>query len=96
MQSASDGVDGLLFPELASSDVVVTNARGVFDDPIAEWAIGAMVAFTTGLQTSIVDQTQPVVGPTGAVATAVAGRTWSWSARVRSAAPRLSVRGPSG
>jgi phosphoglycerate dehydrogenase-like enzyme len=56
VQSASDGVDGLLFPELASSDVVVTNARGVFDDPIAEWAIGAIVAFTTGLQTSIVDQ----------------------------------------
>lgn len=56
VQSASDGVDGLLFPELASSDVVVTNARGVFDDPIAEWAIGAMVAFTTGLQASIVDQ----------------------------------------
>ena len=57
VQSASDGVDGVLFPELASSDVVVTNARGVFDDPIAEWAIGAIVAFTTGLQTSIVDQT---------------------------------------
>ena len=56
VQSASDGVDGLLFPELASSEVVVTNARGVFDDPIAEWAIGAMVAFTTGLQASIVDQ----------------------------------------
>ena len=57
VQSASDGVDGLLFPELAASDVVVTNARGVFDDAIAEWAIGAIVAFTTGLQTSIVDQT---------------------------------------
>jgi phosphoglycerate dehydrogenase-like enzyme len=56
VQSASDGVDGLLFPELASSEVVVTNARGVFDDPIAEWAIAAIVAFTTGLQTSIVDQ----------------------------------------
>ena len=56
IQSASDGVDGLLFPALAGSDVVVTNARGVFDDPIAEWVIAAIGAFTTGLHTSVVDQ----------------------------------------
>lgn len=60
IQAASDGVDGLLFPALVASDVVVTNARGVFDDPIAEWAIAAMVAFTTGLYTSVVDQTNRV------------------------------------
>jgi phosphoglycerate dehydrogenase-like enzyme len=60
IQAASDGVDGLLFPALVASDVVVTNARGVFDDPIAEWAIAAMVAFTTGLDTSVVDQTNRV------------------------------------
>ncbi len=56
IQSASDGVDGLLFPALVASDVEVTNARGVFDDPIAEWAIGAMCVFATGLHTTIVDQ----------------------------------------
>lgn len=60
IQSASDGVDGLLFPALAASDVVVTNARGIFDEPIAEWAIAAMLAFTTGLHTSVVDQTNGV------------------------------------
>jgi len=60
IQSASDGVDGLLFPALVESDVVVTNARGIFDDPIAEWAIAAIVAFTTGLHTSVVDQTKNV------------------------------------
>jgi len=60
IQAASDGVDGLLFPALVASDVVVTNARGIFDDPIAEWAIGAMVAFTTGLHTSVVDQAKRV------------------------------------
>lgn len=56
IQSASAGVDGLLFPALVESDVVVTNARGVFDEAIAEWAIGAMLAFATGLHRSIVDQ----------------------------------------
>jgi len=56
IQSASDGVDGLLFEALSASAVVVTNARGVFDDPIAEWVIGAMCAFVTGLHTTIADQ----------------------------------------
>lgn len=56
IQSASAGVDALLFPGLIESDVVVTNAAGVFDEPIAEWVVGAMLAFTTGLHRSIVDQ----------------------------------------
>ena len=58
IQTASAGVDALLFPELIESDVVVTNAGGVFDEPIAEWVLAAMLAFTTGLHTSIVDQQQ--------------------------------------
>ena len=60
IQSASDGVDGLLFPALATSAVAVTNARGVFDDPIAEWVIGAMCAFVTGLHTTIAEQARGV------------------------------------
>jgi len=56
IQSASAGVDALLFPDLVASDVEVTNARGVFDEPIAEWVIGAMLAFATGLHASILDQ----------------------------------------
>ena len=40
----------------STSDVVVTNARGVFDEPIAEWVIGSMLAFATGLHASILDQ----------------------------------------
>ncbi len=47
IQSASAGVDLLLFPALVDSDVVVTNARGVFDEAIAEWVIGMLLAFTT-------------------------------------------------
>ena len=62
IQTASAGVDGLLFPDLVDSDVVVTNARGVFDEPIAEWVIGSMLAFATGLHRSIVDQQAGVWG----------------------------------
>lgn len=41
---AAAGVDKLLFPELVESDVVVTNARGIFDRPIAEFVLGALLA----------------------------------------------------
>jgi phosphoglycerate dehydrogenase-like enzyme len=56
IQTASAGVDGLLFPDLVASDVTVTNARGVFDDSIAEWTLGVMLAFATGIVTSVRDQ----------------------------------------
>ncbi len=41
---AAAGVDSLMFPELSASDVVVTNARGIFDRPIAEYVLGAVLA----------------------------------------------------
>lgn len=41
---AAAGVDKLLFEELTSSDVVVSNAQGIFDRPIAEWVLGAVLA----------------------------------------------------
>lgn len=48
IQSASDGVDAVLIPDVVKNDAVaVTNARGVFDGAIAEWVIGAMLAFAT-------------------------------------------------
>jgi phosphoglycerate dehydrogenase-like enzyme len=53
IQTASAGVDGLLFPDLVASDVVVTNARGVFDEPIAEWVIGMLLAFSTDTLTTL-------------------------------------------
>ncbi|MBB1259496.1 D-2-hydroxyacid dehydrogenase [Streptomyces alkaliterrae] len=43
VHTASAGVDRLL-PELAASDVVITNARGVFDQPIAEYVSGLVLA----------------------------------------------------
>ena len=49
IQAASAGVDALLFPELVRSHVVVTNARGVFDDAIAEFVVGVILLFSKGL-----------------------------------------------
>jgi phosphoglycerate dehydrogenase-like enzyme len=49
IQTASAGVDALLFPELVESHVVVTNARGIFDRAIAEFVLGTMLAFAKGL-----------------------------------------------
>ena len=56
IQAWSDGVDRLVFPALTGSDVVVTNARGVFDDAIAEWVIAATLAMVSGLHHAIVSQ----------------------------------------
>lgn len=50
---ASAGVDRLLFPELQRSHVVVTNSRGVFDRPIAEFVLGAILAFAKDLPTTL-------------------------------------------
>ena len=48
IQWSGAGVDALLFPELVSSDVVLTNARGVFDRAMAESVLGFMLSFAKG------------------------------------------------
>ncbi|MFI6061692.1 D-2-hydroxyacid dehydrogenase [Streptomyces sp. NPDC051286] len=45
VHTASAGVDRLLCPELAGSDTVLTNARGIFERPIAEYVLGLVLAF---------------------------------------------------
>lgn len=47
------GVDSLLFDGLRASDVVVTNAHGVFDRPIAEFVLAAVLARHKGLHESM-------------------------------------------
>ena len=34
-----------MFPELVGSEVQLTNARGVFDQPMAEWVLGMIICF---------------------------------------------------
>jgi phosphoglycerate dehydrogenase-like enzyme len=50
---AGAGVDAVVFPDLAQSDVVLTNSRGVFDQPIAEYVLGLMLAFAKDLPTTL-------------------------------------------
>lgn len=49
VHTASAGVDHLMCPELAASDTVVTNARGVFDQPIAEYVAALVLALAKDL-----------------------------------------------
>lgn len=50
---ASAGVDPVLFPALRDSDVVLTNSRGVFDESIAEYVLGVVLAFAKDLPRSL-------------------------------------------
>ncbi|MFI7382942.1 D-2-hydroxyacid dehydrogenase [Streptomyces sp. NPDC049813] len=49
VHTASAGVDRLMFPELIDSDTVLTNARGVFDGPIAEYVAALVLAMAKDL-----------------------------------------------
>lgn len=50
------GVDALLFPELAGSEVVVTNARGAFDEAMAEYVLGLVIAMAKGFPETLAAQ----------------------------------------
>ena len=45
VHSLSDGVEKILFPELVASPAILTNARGVFKQSLAEFVIGAVLYF---------------------------------------------------
>ncbi|MFC9179259.1 D-2-hydroxyacid dehydrogenase [Streptomyces globisporus] len=49
VHTASAGVDRLLCPELVASDTVLTNARGIFERPIAEYVAGLVLAMAKDL-----------------------------------------------
>ncbi|WP_349638083.1 D-2-hydroxyacid dehydrogenase [Saxibacter everestensis] len=53
VQVAAAGVDKLLFDGLRESNVIVTNARGIFDRPIAEFVLGSILAFAKDIHGSV-------------------------------------------
>ena len=53
IQWSGAGVDAALFPALVESDVTVTNVRGVFDQAMAEYTLGMILAFAKGFRRTV-------------------------------------------
>jgi phosphoglycerate dehydrogenase-like enzyme len=98
IQSASAGVDRLLFPELVESDVIVTNARGVFDQAMAEYVMGLFLLFAKGLigvldrqrqkewsprDNEVLARKRLLVAGTGPIGRAIGRRAQAFGMRVR-------------
>jgi phosphoglycerate dehydrogenase-like enzyme len=71
VHTASAGVDRLTFPALLESPVTLTNSRGVFDAPMAEYVLGLVLAMAKDIPGSLAAQarrewhhreTEPVAG----------------------------------
>lgn len=58
IHATSAGVDALMFPALIDSDVLVTNARGIFDRAIAEYVLCSILMFAKDFPNSVRLQTQ--------------------------------------
>ncbi|MEV5317921.1 D-2-hydroxyacid dehydrogenase [Streptomyces sp. NPDC052687] len=56
VHTASAGVDHVMCPELTASDTVVTNARGVFEQPIAEYVAALVLAMAKDLPRTLESQ----------------------------------------
>ncbi|WP_349828518.1 D-2-hydroxyacid dehydrogenase [Brevibacterium litoralis] len=56
VHAASAGVDRIVFPALRDSGVTLTNARGTFDRPIAEFVLSFLLMFAKDMPRSLVDQ----------------------------------------
>jgi phosphoglycerate dehydrogenase-like enzyme len=76
VHTASAGVDRVAFSGLLDSDVVLTNSRGIFDAPMAEYVLGLVIAFAKDLPGTLAAQrrrkwrhreTEPVAGRTAVV-----------------------------
>jgi phosphoglycerate dehydrogenase-like enzyme len=53
VHTASAGVDRLIFPEMIDSPVLLTNSRGVFDTPMAEYVLALVLALAKDLHGSL-------------------------------------------
>lgn len=49
IQAASAGLEGVMFPELVASDVVMSNMRGIYSDEIADHAYCMLLMFARGM-----------------------------------------------
>jgi phosphoglycerate dehydrogenase-like enzyme len=56
VHSRSAGIDGVLFPELVESDVLLTNGTGVFSRSLGEFALAAILYFAKDLHRMLRNQ----------------------------------------
>jgi len=56
MHSLWTGVDHVLSPEVLASPLPLTNGRGVFRRPLAEWTVGAMLYFAYNMRRMVRQQ----------------------------------------
>jgi phosphoglycerate dehydrogenase-like enzyme len=57
------GVEGILVPELLAHPALLTNARGAFKGPLADWVIAVMLFFAFDLRRVIRQQEQAIWDP---------------------------------
>jgi len=106
---AAAGVDTLLFPGLRESAITVTNARGVFDRPIAEFVLACVLAHAKDLlgsrqlqqagawrhrETRRVEGSRALVVGTGAIGREIARLLGSVGMQVRAAGRTPSQTDP--
>jgi D-2-hydroxyacid dehydrogenase (NADP+) len=60
VHALSAGVEKLTFPEIQSSDTILTNSKGIHGIPVSEHVFSLMLAFTRGLNLFIRQQTAGV------------------------------------
>lgn len=53
VHSAAAGARASLFAELRTSDVILTNSAGIYGEPLAEWALAAMLHFARGFDRAV-------------------------------------------
>ncbi len=53
VHSAAAGARASLFSEMRDSDVVLTNSAGVYAEPLAEWAMAAVLYFARGFDIAV-------------------------------------------
>jgi phosphoglycerate dehydrogenase-like enzyme len=77
IHSRAAGLDGVIFPALAESEVILTNGRGVFSGPLGEFVLGAALFFAKDFRRMIRSRQagiwdpfdiQPLEGQTMAIA----------------------------
>ena len=80
VHSAAAGARASLFPEMVESEVIFSNSAGIYAEPLAEWAMAAVLYFARGFDLAV----RGKLGSAG-------GRTRRWRrSGIRSARPQAA------